>query len=1355
MTDLLAHNQETLSQLLWAVEMTQPQSFTLLFAECDSLAWRSRWVEQFKARSPLTVSELTLPPSVRVPYHQIRGELGESMGETVPEVLFIYGLEAVNEPTIVLQALNNARDLFARDLPFPVVFWLTSDLTVLQSRIAKDWDSWGRTLTFAVDVAEQRDWLLEVCDRAYALGLETGAAPYKSKIRAIAGDAGNFGRAWAAVQAANLEIDPAAQARILLVQGLLSDDHQHKYELYQQSLDLWEQCDPTPTVQTHRALTLFYAGKWWLGAAKFNRLEREQAYTEARQLWEAALELWTGVDRLDLVARFINPLGELYQWLGAWDELAALTARSQQLHHSYPEPAWQAHDLGILAASGALQRQDWARAVELTTEALTRLEDVSLQTPAYQWTQKFHRGWYWLNRAIALWAQGERDGAIADLEAAREQTKAKSDPYLYFRILETLRSDYFSQQQYLDAFEVKQHQQTVEFQFNFRAFVGAGRLQSQRHERTDAELQRLVSEEINASGREQDIQALVKRVKEPRHRLTIIYGASGVGKSSLIRAALLPTLRQDDRRTIIPVLQSVYTDWQTSLASSMASAFSYLGFNSQHLFNAQSALSQEPSLESVIEQLRLHGASNILTVLIFDQFEEFLLAHREVGDRLPFYAFLKVILNLPSVKVILAMRSDYLHYLLECNDRELVGLDVVNHDILSTDILYYLGKFSPQQARDVIERLTGQARSGFAPELVDALITDLQGTGGKIRPIELQVVGAQLQTERVATLGEYRAKWDKEKLVEKYLTDIVADCGPENEGLAWNILDLLIDPKREVRPIRTRSELEQLGADEGQLDLVLTILHGSQLIFRYRLDVADEERFQLVHDYLVEPIRERKENKIRQELAEAREYRQITEARKLLFTAQEFVINATTRSRKQPLEKLPFGTSNLWLNTLGIVIITISLRWLGLFQAFELSTFDFLVRLRPPEEKDERILIVEITEEDIQESGTWPISDSQLNLLLRKIDSYRPRLIGLCIYRDLPVEPGHEELIELFQEVPNLIGIESFQTESSQTVLPPPMIPPKRIGFNNIAQDNDTWIRRALLYVHVDSKPKFSMAMRFIFLYLEKEGIEVQWSNRNPEWIQINRQIFPHFTPNYGPYIREDNGGYQIMLNFRDPRRFDRITMKDLLDGKISKDLIRDRIVITGYSAASVTEQRFVPYSSRFIGTPQSINEVTVHASIVSVLLSAALDDRPPTIRSLPEWGEWLVISIFVSAISLLSWRAIRLRSHLPQLYVVSLLLIWVPICYLACLIAWFIPLVPVVFAGVLTALYLPNATRAKVTYLELLTTLDLLKTSIGPDREMMRLALEYCAIQHPNHTQEIQKFLAEYDEQDKGDSSD
>ncbi|MEQ8976097.1 MAG: hypothetical protein RIE73_37665 [Coleofasciculus sp. C1-SOL-03] len=65
--------------------------------------------------------------------------------------------------------------------------------------------------------------------------------------------------------------------------------------------------------------------------------------------------------------------------------------------------------------------------------------------------------------------------------------------------------------------------------------------------------------------------------------------------------------------------------------------------------------------------MRQNEQSQLLTVLIFDQFEEFLFDHKDPASRREFYEFLRQCLAIPYVKVILSLREDYIYYLLELN----------------------------------------------------------------------------------------------------------------------------------------------------------------------------------------------------------------------------------------------------------------------------------------------------------------------------------------------------------------------------------------------------------------------------------------------------------------------------------------------------------------------------------------------------------------------------------------------------------------------------------------------------------------------------------------------------------------
>lgn len=60
---------------------------------------------------------------------------------------------------------------------------------------------------------------------------------------------------------------------------------------------------------------------------------------------------------------------------------------------------------------------------------------------------------------------------------------------------------------------------------------------------------------------------------------------------------------------------------------------------------------------------------------------------------------------------------------------------------------------------------------------------------------------------------------------------------------------------------------------------------------------------------------------------------------------------------------------------------------------------------------------------------------------MEKIKKQKPRVIGVDLFRDLPVPPGHEQLIKAFESTPNLIEIEkAVKDADGESVAPPPTL---------------------------------------------------------------------------------------------------------------------------------------------------------------------------------------------------------------------------------------------------------------------------------------------------------------------------
>ncbi|QLE42322.1 CHASE2 domain-containing protein [Nostoc sp. C052] len=369
----------------------------------------------------------------------------------------------------------------------------------------------------------------------------------------------------------------------------------------------------------------------------------------------------------------------------------------------------------------------------------------------------------------------------------------------------------------------------------------------------------------------------------------------------------------------------------------------------------------------------------------------------------------------------------------------------------------------------------------------------------------------------------------------------------------------------------------------------------------------------------------------------------------------------------------------------SVAICVLLLHSIGLLQSLELPALDQFFRLRPNEPPENRITIVVIDEASLNEVGSWPIPDAKIALLLQKLNVHKPRAIGLDIYRNLPVEPGNQELRNAYQVMPNLIGIELLANDNNKnfSVLPPLGLNQDQVGFNNVLYDLDGKIRRSLLYWHVKGQVHESFALKLALLYLKSKGITPAKAKSNPEYLQLGKAVFNRFEANDGAYVGADDRGYQILANFPKPKcqsssrefcSFRQLSIRDVLAGNVKENLIKDRIVLIGSTAPSLQDFVFIPYSSSLMGTAKPVPGIQLQAYFISELISAALDGRP-LIKVWPDLVEYLWIFIWSYLGAVTTWRIQNATKSLLCILVSCLILILT--AYLVFLHGWWIPVIP------------------------------------------------------------------------------
>ena len=962
----IIYNERSLKRLMRSVTISQGQ-FSLILACCNYQCFQQIMMMQVRKLLSVELQEIVLSKTVNTLYTTIDQQL-----EKCPEAgaVMIFDLDQVEAIDELLISTNQVRDEFRKKFSFPLVLWVTDELLAKLIRLAPDFKSWAAaTIKFNLatsdlihllkleinsywrdDSRNQQQQLIELSSNHTKSNFLVPSCleqpNYFDGKKLSLNKHQEIKLAFQDLKEHNQILEPTLKAKIEFIIG--RDEYYNKkidyaLEHYQESLNLWqyevrEQCYlysseyPKSSVINEKfileqkGIVVYNIALCYYMQSTQNILDNYLELDQAKLKLEESKKLFEEVNNFVLVSEVITTLGQVIKQMKAWRELEAIALEGLKLHHKYGSELQIAQDYGFLAEV-ALQKSNWVEAQKLSQRALNILfyaRNITLPTEKNKYLLLLAKS------LKNLYRQAEAIEYLKIAEATEQEaiqnslkTQENRDPKLYIDLLTQLSSLYYEQGKYLQAFRLKKAQRKIAHQYGLLAFIGASQLQPQKQSyiKQSLDYQNTLPSEITASSRQKDIKNLLERISRDDCKLIIIHGRSGVGKSSLVNAGLVPALNNISisARDTIPVVVQAYKNWLGTLVNSLDKALqkksqlrkdnNFIKLEKNHTKNQEPIFpitskqsnsksenngsylndfrDQYTTIESsVTAKLKNNSENNLLTVIVFDQFEEFLFLSNSSEDREVFYKFLCNCLNIPFVKVILSMREDYLHYLLEWDF--IRDIDVINNNILDKEIRYHLRDFSREDAYSVIECLTKRAKFNLEPQLINVIVDGLADEKQQIRPIELQVVGSQLQEEKppIQTLKEFQQRFDinpqkaKAKLIKKFLDQVIIDCGKENEEATMQVLFALTNDNL-TRASRTKKELLEMvqiciepsflvnndfsnyvdnqidytETIQKLLDLILEILVDSGLLFIRQ--ECNEKYYHLVHDYVVKPIRKR------------------------------------------------------------------------------------------------------------------------------------------------------------------------------------------------------------------------------------------------------------------------------------------------------------------------------------------------------------------------------------------------------------------------------------------------------------------------------------------------------------------
>jgi adenylate cyclase len=392
------------------------------------------------------------------------------------------------------------------------------------------------------------------------------------------------------------------------------------------------------------------------------------------------------------------------------------------------------------------------------------------------------------------------------------------------------------------------------------------------------------------------------------------------------------------------------------------------------------------------------------------------------------------------------------------------------------------------------------------------------------------------------------------------------------------------------------------------------------------------------------------------------------------------VTDTTTISR---VLRRPFVTGVL--QGLVLFICLLAVRESGVLQPLELEAYDLFMRLSGDGvAADTRVALINITEADIQQLGQWPLSDESLASLITSLQAHNPEVIGVDIYRDLPVPPGSAQLDAVLSQNSNVIVVEKIGAGGNAGVLAPGILAGTgQVGFSDLLVDPDGVVRRGLLFLDNGTDVFYSLSLRLALHYLQSRGVYPQPGEPDTTHLRLGEVTLQPFEANDGGYVDADAGGYQFMMDYRGGSGpFATYSLGELLAGEIQPGALAGRVVIVGVAAESVKDDFLMPFRHAGHDAP-GVPGSSIHAHATSQLLRAALDgDRPVGVLTDVQEYAWILFwtAAGVALVLLFSSAGILVPVALVG---VALLLV---LSYFAYALGLWLPLVPAGIGGVASA---------------------------------------------------------------------
>ncbi len=333
-------------------------------------------------------------------------------------------------------------------------------------------------------------------------------------------------------------------------------------------------------------------------------------------------------------------------------------------------------------------------------------------------------------------------------------------------------------------------------------------------------------------------------------KIVILFGESGVGKTSLLSAGIIPKLQNEDYKI---AYTRVYESPVASLRSKVLEALN----RPSNLLNK--------STSELASLLRHVFKQDDKLVIMLDQFEEIFLYLNAI-QREDFYLELEQLIQQSKyeIRIVLIIRQDFFPLLFE-------GMTITKYLQGNT---YRLASFNHDNAYLALTQPASRVGMQFEEKLAEILLSEdglLDKLSGKISPASLQIVCDRLYQEALLqnrgerigarmTVANYRRLGGVEVILKEYMEFVLSKLPEEEVPVAREILKVMVTSQQTKKAVTTKqlesilkaSPLLKIGPKHFDYNVLVNSLVDQRLIRAFEKD--KEVVYELMHDHIAKLV---------------------------------------------------------------------------------------------------------------------------------------------------------------------------------------------------------------------------------------------------------------------------------------------------------------------------------------------------------------------------------------------------------------------------------------------------------------------------------------------------------------------